>query len=97
MLQIIYNGNEIRAIDQEWTARNCWANWATMGLLSFTFLFFFFILSHHYERTHKNNYHIYNNTFFIYNILHISHHINEFPRRFAIFYHINEFLRVYRK
>jgi hypothetical protein len=39
------------------------------------FYFSFFILSHHYERTHKNNYHIYTNTFFIYNILHISHHV----------------------
>jgi hypothetical protein len=27
------------------------------------FSFSFFILSHHYERTHKNNYHIYTNTF----------------------------------
>jgi hypothetical protein len=40
-----------------------------------SFSFSFFILSHHCERTHKNYYHIYANTFSIYSRLHISCHV----------------------
>jgi hypothetical protein len=72
----------------------------TWASLFIGFLFVFSFLLHHCEVTLKNNYIICTNIFFIYNIMDTSFHLGvfqDFSSGFAIFYHLNEFLRVYRK
>jgi hypothetical protein len=54
---------------------------------------------HHCEVTLKNNYVICKNIFYIYNSMDTSFHlgVSRFFEWIAIFYHLNEFLHVYRK
>jgi hypothetical protein len=71
--------------------------WASLFIV---FLFLFSFLLHHCEVTLNNNYVICINIFFIYNSMDTSFHLGVsrfFEWICYFFYHLNEFLRVYRK
>jgi hypothetical protein len=77
--------------------------WACTRLISyfqsFLFLFLFFHLRYSCEVTSKNNYLVYLNIFLNvkYYICGVTPEFQEFSSKSAIFYHLNEFLRVYQK